>query len=31
VLFEELDVATDEYERKSEMFETQLNDLQNAD
>jgi ATP-binding cassette subfamily F protein 3 len=30
-LFEELDVATDEYERKSEMFETQLNDLQNAD
>jgi ATP-binding cassette subfamily F protein 3 len=30
-LFEELDVATGEYERKSEIFETQLNDLQNAD
>jgi ATP-binding cassette, subfamily F, member 3 len=30
-LFEELDVATGEYERKSEVFEMQLNDLQNAD
>jgi ATP-binding cassette subfamily F protein 3 len=30
-LFEELDVATGEYERKSEVFETQLNDLQNTD
>jgi ATP-binding cassette subfamily F protein 3 len=29
-LFEELDVATGEYERKSEIFETQLNDLQSA-
>jgi ATP-binding cassette, subfamily F, member 3 len=30
-LFEELDVATGEYERKSEVFETQLNDLQIAE
>ncbi len=31
VLFEELDVVTGEYERKAEVFEAQLNDLQLAE